>query len=262
MGDVPEHWRVRSLKQVAQVRLSGVDKLSVDGEAPIRLCNYTDVYNNDFITPSMAFMPATAKEAEVAPFTLREGDVIITKDSEMWDDVAVPALVTDDLPGVLCGYHLALIRPDQSPVTGEFLVRALMGPTLARQFHAAATGVTRYGISKHAIKNAILALPEPDEQVRVARWIRGRLMSLDVAEERARRQIALVREYRVRLIADIVTGKLDVRQVAPGAPAMENGHVWPEEVADTLSNGEGEEVEDLDGAEEMEGDDGQEKLSD
>ena len=48
---------------------------------------------------------------QVRRFALRAGDVLITKDSESWTDIAVPAVVSEGLPDVLCGYHLAHIRP-------------------------------------------------------------------------------------------------------------------------------------------------------
>lgn len=44
---LPSHWRVEKLKHVASVRFSSVDKKTEDGEMPVRLCNYTDVYNRD-----------------------------------------------------------------------------------------------------------------------------------------------------------------------------------------------------------------------
>jgi type I restriction enzyme S subunit len=43
LGDLPEHWTVEHLKRVCRVSPSNVDKKSVDGETPVRLCNYIDV---------------------------------------------------------------------------------------------------------------------------------------------------------------------------------------------------------------------------
>jgi type I restriction enzyme S subunit len=211
LGDVPEHWDVRTLKQVAIVRLSGVDKHTVEGERPIQLCNYTDVYNRDFISSDIEFMPASATNAEIAALALRAGDVLMPKDSEMWDDIAVPALVTENLDGVLCGYHLALIRPALSRLVGEFLFHALSTPVLAQQFHVAANGVTRYGLSKHAIKNAVIPLPPVPEQEAICRQIVDHLKPITASMERVQKEIDLIREYRTRLIADVVTGKRDVR---------------------------------------------------
>ena len=61
LGDVPDGWEVKRLKNIAKVNLSNVDKKSKDGEKAVLLCNYTDVYYNDFITSNISFMKATAK---------------------------------------------------------------------------------------------------------------------------------------------------------------------------------------------------------
>lgn len=211
LGEVPEHWEVRPIKQVAHVRLSGVDKHTTEGERSVLLCNYTDVYKNNFITRNLDFMLATARDAEIERFALQVGDVLITKDSETADDIAVPALVTEELSGVLCAYHLALIRPRKGAVVPEFLFRALSEVTISRQFHVLANGVTRYGLSKHDIKNAVIPVPPESEQKRICIWITEQLSPIDAAIDRAKREIDLIHEYRKRLISDVVTGQVDVR---------------------------------------------------
>lgn len=60
LGEIPKHWDVRKLKHIASVVFSNVDKHSVDGEHPVRLCNYVDVYYNDHITQELNLMEATA----------------------------------------------------------------------------------------------------------------------------------------------------------------------------------------------------------
>ena len=91
---------VRRLRTVAEMRVSNVDRLVKDGELPARLCNYVDVYKNDRITEDIAFRRATATASETERFRLEVGDVLITKDSETWNYIGVPALVehtADDL---------------------------------------------------------------------------------------------------------------------------------------------------------------------
>ena len=85
LGKVPAHWEVRRLRNVAELRVSNVDKHTREGETLVRLCNYVDVYKNDRIRSSMPFMVATATADELERFRLRSGDVLITKDSEAWD---------------------------------------------------------------------------------------------------------------------------------------------------------------------------------
>ncbi|MDO5770083.1 MAG: restriction endonuclease subunit S [Psychrobacter sp.] len=90
-------WKNVYLHQVAKIIVSPVNKKSVEGETPVELCNYTDVYYNIRITQSLTFMKATAKQSEIDKYTLQVGDVIITKDSETPGDIAIPALVSEDL---------------------------------------------------------------------------------------------------------------------------------------------------------------------
>lgn len=211
LGDVPEHWDIALLKHVADVRFSGVDKHSHGHEIPVRLCNYTDIYKNDKITGDMEFMRATATTGEISRLTLKAGDVIITKDSETPDDIAVPAWVPESLPGVVCAYHLSLLRPESECILGEFLFRAIGSARVAEQFHVLATGVTRFALSKHDVKNAVIPLPPVDEQKSICKWITDECKPLDETIQRADEEIKLIREYRDRLIADTVTGQVDVR---------------------------------------------------
>ena len=79
---------------------------------PFASDNYVDVYKNDRITPAMPFMKATASHwGEIERFRLERGDVLITKDSEAWDDIGVPALVAESANDLLSGYHLAIPAP-------------------------------------------------------------------------------------------------------------------------------------------------------
>ena len=220
LGDVPHHWEIALVKHVTDVRFSGVDKHSHDHEMPVRLCNYTDVYKNDVITDNMDLMRATATAGEIARLTLKAGDVIITKDSETPDDIAVPAWVPEGLPGVVCAYHLGLLRPEPSLIEGEVLFRAIGSARIAEQFHVLATGVTRFALSKHDVKNAVIPLPPVTEQRIICKWIAGQCKPLDDAIHRAEDEIKLIHEFRDRQIADVVTGQVDVRGWVPGPGDM------------------------------------------
>ena len=64
--------------------------------------------------------------------------------------------------------------------------------------------------------------PPPDEQGRIVRYLDKTTTYIDTAIVRAGRQIELLQEYRTRLIADVVTGKLDVRAAADGLPEVDS----------------------------------------
>jgi type I restriction enzyme S subunit len=213
MGDIPGHWEVHRLRRLAVVRLSSVDKVVADGEQPVRLCNYVDVYHNDLITENIDFMQGTASDPEIEAFQLQVGDILITKDSEHWEDIAVPAFVPKTLQSVVCGYHLAIIRPRQDIIDGEYLARAFSAESICVQFRVAANGVTRYGLPQEAIKGAFFPVPPLEEQREIVGYIREQLYLIQAVITRARKEIDLIQEYRTGLIADVVTGKVDVRHL-------------------------------------------------
>ena len=211
LGDVPAGWDVRRLKSVVDMRVSNVDKHVKDGELLVRLCNYVDVYQSERITEDIPFMRAIATASEIARFRLHLGDVLIIKDSETWDDIGVPALVDYSASDLICGYHLAVLRPFKSSLDGRFLFRALQSSMVSSQFHVSANGVTRYGLTHQAIKSALLPLPPLAEQDAIARYLDKATAEMDAAVANARRTVELLGEYRARLVGDAVMGRVDVR---------------------------------------------------
>jgi type I restriction enzyme S subunit len=218
LGDVPKHWEVRKLGTVADLIVSNVDKHSHTNEKRVRLCNYVDVYKNDTIHERLNFMQATATSEEIKRFRIRVGDVIITKDSEGWDDIGVPSLVCYQSDDLVCGYHLAILRHLPRLITGEFLHQVITNRFVATQMHVRAKGVTRYGLSHSAIRQVLLPLPPLSEQIPICQQLTRELNTLVITISRLEREIDLLREYRTTLTAEVVTGKLDVREAAKRLP--------------------------------------------
>ena len=172
----------RPLRDLAELRLSSVDKKTVEGESNVRLCNYTDVYYNDAVRASIPFMRATATEAEIQKCRLLVNDVVITKDSEKHDDIGVPSLVKETMDDLVCGYHLAILRP-RPGTHGPYLFYALSDRRAQHQFHAYANGITRFGLRKADIELVDVPFPPLAEQ----RAIAGVLGALDDRIELNRR---------------------------------------------------------------------------
>ena len=184
-GTIPDGWQRVQLGDVADVAFRGVDKRTIDGEVPVQLCNYTDVFYNRRIVVGMDLMPATATLSERDKWALRNGDVLFTKDSETPDEIGIPAFVADDMPGVLCGYHLGLARPRKGAVDGAFLAEALTSSESRKQFARIANGVTRFGLTLDATKALPILLPPLPEQRAIAAVLDGVDAAIDVAREEA-----------------------------------------------------------------------------
>ena len=158
------------LSDVAKVEISSVDKKAKDGETPVRLCNFTDVYHNWAITSDMAcsFMEASANSKEIEKFTIKKGQVAFTKDSETRDDIGIPTYIADDFDGVLLGYHCALITPDETKLCGKYLNAFMHSAYIQKYFELNATGSgMRYTLSVDTLESMPLLLPSLEEQKRI-----------------------------------------------------------------------------------------------
>jgi len=221
VNSLPTHWRVNRVRHVCEMLVSNIDKHTKPNEHSVRLCNYVDVYKNPRITGSLNFMRATASADELERFRLRRGDVVITKDSEEWTDIGVPALVDYEAPDFVCGYHLAILRPRPAFTSGSFLHRALQCLPVSAQFHVEAHGVTRYGLSHGAIKDVLIPLPPPDEQAAIVRFMEHANRKIDGFIQAKRKLIGLLNEQKQAIIHRAVTRGLD-----PNAPLKPSGIPW------------------------------------
>lgn len=204
--DMPIARTAHRLRDIAIVTVSNVDKKSQDDDLPVRLCNYVDVYNNERITSDLPFMMSTATPEQVRQFHLHEGDVLVTKDSETADDIAVPAYVAAEMPHVICGYHLAIVRP-HAGVCGRYLFWALASHGMRRYFSSMANGVTRFGLRQDVLAHASISLPEPASQQAIAAYLDIQTTHIDALIAKYTRTTDLLAEYRKALITSVITGE-------------------------------------------------------
>ena len=207
---LPSHWYVKKLKQACLVFPSNVDKKSYEDEESVYLCNYTDVYYSEKIVAGMDFMKATASKEQIEKFTLKAGDTIITKDSETADDIGISAFVPDDIPGVICGYHLSIIRP-KIDTDGKFIKYFFSSHFAKSKLAVAANGLTRVGLSQYAIDNLQLPYPSTTEQIAIANFLDCETTKIDALIAEQEKLMNLLREKRQSVISHAVTKGLNTR---------------------------------------------------
>ena len=162
------------LGDIAKIEISGVDKKTIEGETPVRLCNFVDVYYNWAITKEKAksFMVASAKQTEIDKCSIGKGMVAITKDSETRDDIGVATYIADDFEYVLLGYHCALITPNPAIVDGKYLNAFMHTRYIQKYFENNASGSgQRYTLSNDTISNIPVLLPSIEEQYTIGKLL-------------------------------------------------------------------------------------------
>ena len=159
------------LEDVADVKLSNVDKKVKTGEKEIRLCNYTDVYKNTYIDKNRAvnFMMASCNEKEFEKFLLKKGQVSITKDSEKANDIGVSTYIEEDFQDVVLGYHLALITPYKEKLDGKYLNYWFNTSQAKRYFENNVGGSgQRFTLPLDVILSTPLCLPNIEKQKKIS----------------------------------------------------------------------------------------------
>lgn len=160
--------RLGGKEGICRVEPSGVDKVISSTERSVKLCNYMDVYNNKYITDAIVEQcsEGSVSQSEYERFVLREGQVLLTKDSETREDIAQSAYVCKDFDNVVCGYHLAVLSPVEK-INSKYLNHVLQSANLRNYFSKMANGVSRYGLKLKSIEDAIIPLPplEIQEQI-------------------------------------------------------------------------------------------------
>jgi type I restriction enzyme S subunit len=206
----PKGWGWASIGDVAKLSFSSVDKKSVEGEKAVRLCNYMDVFYNRRIREGMPFMASTASDSDIKKFTLNKDDVVLTKDSETPEEIAFAAVIDEQIDNLVCGYHLAVLRPDKGKVTGEYLMSAINFHPNHHQFVRLANGATRFGLGIDSLNNALIPLPPLAEQRKIAEILRTWDEAIETAESELKAKQSLLKlavdKYFERTYRDAASG--------------------------------------------------------
>jgi type I restriction enzyme S subunit len=173
MNEFPSHWSVAGLGEIATIKASNVDKKSKEGQREVILCNYMDVFKNPVVSSSLDFMKSTASEKEISEFSLSKGDVLLTKDSEVPEEIGIPSVVAEDIPDLVCGYHLYMLRADRSRINPGYLCWALRSNPSRQYFYQMANGSTRFGLNLKHVEECPIAIPPSPSRRRSPRYSLG-----------------------------------------------------------------------------------------
>jgi len=217
LGDVPEHWETRRLGRIGRFfKGSGGTKADevTNGVPCIR---YGDLYTQHQFFFSSSRSCVSRELAETAYTPINYGDVLFAGSGETMDEIGKSA-VNLIRPPAYCGGDVIVFRPSID-IDARFFGYATDCPAAVRQKAQMGRGFTVMHIYSSELKHLAVLVPLAREQTAIADYLDDSIENITSAIERTNREIELVREYRTRLIADVVTGKLDVREVAAHAVA-------------------------------------------
>ena len=211
LGDIPAHWercRLRNVVSEVTTGSRGWSRYAADtGPLFVRVANLSrgslEMRFNDVVRLDL---PSTS---ETARTRIKEEDLLLSVTAYI-GSVAVAPVGFEE---AYVSQHVARCEP-RSEICSRWLGYVLLSRLGQVHGQMSLYGGTKDGLSLDDVKNYPIVVPPRDEQDRLVRWIECEVSLLGELRDQAQRQIALLREYRTRLIADVVTGKLDVREAA------------------------------------------------
>ena len=209
LGNVPAHWDVRRLGQIGTILKGRGGSKEDEVDEGVPCVRYGDLYTTHTWTITETRSSVTQEKAgEYTP--IRFGDVLFAASGETADEIGKSAV--NLIPAhACCGADIILFRP-RLEFDSRFMGYAADCRAAAAQKARMGRGFTVVHIYPHQIKRIALALPPLPEQTAIARFLDDAAANTNKAIDRTKREIKLLQEYRTRLIADVVTGKLDVRE--------------------------------------------------
>lgn len=210
LGEIPAHWGLSRLKSEATHIvdcLHATPEYLPDGQYPaIRTAD---------IEPGKVRLAQTRKISvhQYALWTSRlipqKDDILYSREGERY---GIAALVPEGVE--LCISQRMMIFRIKPSQNSEFLMWQLNCPHIYAQASCDIIGSTSPHVNVEQIKNFRLVIPPKEEQKQIVLFITRQTTEIDDIIARTYREIALMQEYRARLIADVVTGRIDARGIA------------------------------------------------
>ena len=242
LGDIPKHWDAMRLKNACKIRGGFAFKTEwfrADGIPVIRMSNLRRG------TLDLTDAVRISGNDCVAGFELKAGDILYGLSGSVGATGSLgnfAVVATGDLPAQL-NQRVARFRPDGRVLSVRFLVFLIHTSIFYDQVLADTTGTAQFNVSTNDVGKVTFSLPSVSEQTSICDWLNGTLAKPNELIARTEREIALMQEYRTRLTADLVTGKLDVREAAAKLPDLPTDSAAEPLTDEALADTETEETE-------------------
>lgn len=223
LGDVPEHWEVRRVLSCLEGTRAGIwgDDPTPANEADHVTCLRVADFDMSRLSIHGSKLTKRAVPASLRnPRLLAAGDILMEKSGGGETEPVGRVVLYDEnvAPHAICSNFIVRLRPNAT-TEPKFLLHVLAIMQVTRRNVPCikqTTGIQN--LDERAYLSLAIGVPPLVEQQAIIASLTNRLRPIDKAASRARREIDLLREYRTRLIADVVTGKLDVREAAARLP--------------------------------------------
>lgn len=209
LGDIPEHWEVRKLKYLGKFQ-NGISAGAEYFGTGYPFISYGDVYKN-FELPKTGTGLANSSENDRINYSVKKGDVFFTRTSETIEEIGFTSTCLYTIEDATFSGFIIRFRPYENILFDGFSKYFFRSSLHRRFFVKEMNLVTRASLSQELLKRLPALIPSIEEQIEIAVFIEKETAIINKTISTIEKEIALVQEYRTALIAEAVTGKIDVR---------------------------------------------------
>jgi len=216
LGDIPQNFKRTKLGRVCVSIRDGTHNPPPALPGIHRLLSVRNVVNGHFVVRDDDRTMTSSAFAELQrSYTVRRGDVVIA----IVGATTGKSAVVGEMRDVTVQRSLAILRPNSMLIDSGFLNLLISSRVVQSQIKQIMDKyAAQPGIYLNELSGLQMVYPSMTEQASIVAHVRDATGPLNTAISRLEREIDLLREYRTRLIADVVTGKLDVREAAAQLP--------------------------------------------
>ena len=196
-------WKEVKLGDIGEISSAGVDKNIIEGEKPIRLLNFLDVYRRDFLYSNEQNHWVTANDYKIEKCSIKKGDIFFTPSSEVPNDIAISAVAMEDFDNVVYSYHIVRFRIKEKWDL-RYKAYAFKTDEFFKQAQRICDGSgQRYVISQNNLKNIKIKVPSLEEQTGIAAILATADRELQLQKEK----LTQLQTQKKGLMQVLLTGK-------------------------------------------------------
>ena len=204
IGDVPEHWEVRRLKSLSRINSGQVDPKKEEFNRMILIApNHIESK-----TGKLVYTESVAEQGAISgKYFVNKGQLLYSKIRPALRKAAIAPF------DCLCSADMYGITFDRKTISNEFALISILSDYFSKYAIDCSMRVAMPKINREALGVAWMTIPPVNEQEEIIKYIYEETSLIDKTIARTEKEIELIQEYRTRLVSDVVTGKIDVRDI-------------------------------------------------
>lgn len=211
LGNIPSHWETTKLGKFCSFQ-NGISESGEFFTSGTPFVAYSDVYRH-FELPKTVSGVARSNEQQQHILSVNNGDIFFTRTSENIEEIGMAAVCKNTIEKAVFSGFLIRCRPRTNMIQTDFMKYYLQSTAIRNYFASMMNIVIRASLSQNLLKRMPVVIPPAKEQKDIVKYLDNLHNKYSQLILTIQKELDTIQELKTRLISDVVTGKIDVRNV-------------------------------------------------